>query len=504
MKRFHTIIIGFACLYITSCISLSPQQAKEKLESKGIPFEKEFFLAFARAYDIETLNMYLRAGFDINTQDANGTTALMFACKEEEGDDFEEAFWALMKVAQAELEEEKGAKIKIPFIDKKRIPMLNKSSYSKIDTIKFLIHQGANINILDKDGKNALHYVFSYFGASDIEIIKILQKHGININNQDKKGKTPLMNAARSQSVEACKFLLAHGADVKAVDSKGGNVIHNCFTFNDFNPEVSKLLLKEGADVDHRDNEGQTPLISACSIGVIDGVKTFIQLGADVNAKNKKSQSAIMKSCIIEFDDDPKIIELLIKAGAQDIDKAVLTSVTFGNVNTLKTLINNGGNINMVDNKGRNLLMLASLSFGDSEVVEFMLRNEFDLEKKDKYGNTALLLASNPWGGNDDAIPALVKDGANINVKNNNGISPLLNLVFSENPKLIKLLIDRGADINILGNDGDSPLLMATRMNKYNIVKLLLQHGARKEIKNKNGKTALDFAKNKGLIKLLK
>jgi hypothetical protein len=63
-----------------------------------------------------------------------------------------------------------------------------------------------------------------------------------------------------------------------------------------------------------------------------------------------------------------------------------------------------------------------------------------------------------------------------------------------------KILIDAGAALNMRDNDGDTPMLLAVRTHEHEIVELLLERGADAEILNNDGETALICAANEGHI----
>lgn len=55
-------------------------------------------------------------------------------------------------------------------------------------------------------------------------------------------------------------------------------------------------------------------------------------------------------------------------------------------------------------------------------------------------------------------------------------------------------LLEYGAEPNIVDANGTSPLIYATQFQHFNIIKLLLKYGADKDYADPNGNTALDYA----------
>ena len=86
--------------------------------------------------------------------------------------------------------------------------------------------------------------------------------------------------------------------------------------------------------------------------------------------------------------------------------------------------------------------------------------------------------------GNIIAVKKAMDKGADLNLKDDSGWSPLLYAIWlfkSDNKgyeECIKLFLESGADVNIRNNDMESPLHLAAFFSSAEVVKLLLEHGA--------------------------
>ena len=87
-----------------------------------------------------------------------------------------------------------------------------------MNTVKFLVEQGTDINAQDEYGNTAL---IRAARNGDMDKVKFLVEQGANINAQDKGGKTALMWAARERCTKIVKLLVELDADIDAQDKDG-------------------------------------------------------------------------------------------------------------------------------------------------------------------------------------------------------------------------------------------------------------------------------------------
>jgi ankyrin repeat protein len=112
---------------------------------------------------------------------------------------------------------------------------------------KYLLDQGAN-------PENCMYAIAWY---DDIKAAALFKKHGANIegnNNMD----SPFFAAYNWKRYNVTKWFLENGADVDFADSKGNTALFYAVKRKLKNEQI-ELLLRFGADVDKKNNEGVSP-----------------------------------------------------------------------------------------------------------------------------------------------------------------------------------------------------------------------------------------------------
>ncbi len=98
-------------------------------------------------------------------------------------------------------------------------------------------------------------------------------------------------NADVSKNVDASKikYLIERGADVNAKEQYGNTPLHWASIENRI--ELAKLLIERGADVNAKRNDEETPLHTASWKNRIETAKLLIEKGADLEAKCNKGKT---------------------------------------------------------------------------------------------------------------------------------------------------------------------------------------------------------------------
>jgi len=129
---------------------------------------------------------------------------------------------------------------------------------------------------------------------------------------------------------------------------------------------------------------------------------------------------------------------------------------------------------------------------GDLAAVSAALANGADVNAKNNKGLTALMKAS--AGGHADVVKFLLDKGADVNSKNTNGYTALMAASWSGHADVVKLLLDRGVDVKAKDIEGGTALMGASWAGHADVVKLLLDKGADVNAKDNKGITVLMHA----------
>ena len=145
------------------------------------------------------------------------------------------------------------------------------------------------------------------------------------INEKDREKDTAIMKACRDcNAVNVVAFLLENGANIN--DREYHDLIDQTpLIIAAFNgcTDIVRMLLDAGANIEHKNDQGENALISAVQEGHIDTVKLLLDAGADVNQSNTDGETAL--DLAIRLRQKKELIDLLREKtdGAMGIKKKV-------------------------------------------------------------------------------------------------------------------------------------------------------------------------------------
>jgi ankyrin repeat protein len=124
--------------------------------------------------------------------------------------------------------------------------------------------------------------------------------------------------------------------------------------------------------------------------------------------------------------------------------------------------------------------------------IALLARSGANVNLADTRGGTPLFVAADQ--GSKEAVIALLVAKAAVNQAKNNGVGPVFIAAQHGHSDILKLLIKAGGDVNQVRVGNASPLMVASIQRHVECVKILLASGANALHKTDDGDTALDFA----------
>ncbi len=181
---------------------------------------------------------------------------------------------------------------------------------------------------------------------------------------------------------------------------------------------------------------------------------------------------------------------------------ALMAAAKSGDSERMRALLEQGDDVNQPNRNGGTAIMYAVLS-GEVKPVSLLLEHQAHVDAVAKNGWTPLMIAA--VKGYVEIARLLLKHGAEPNRADVYAWTPLMRAVYEQRPRMVRLLVDNGrTDVNRAGENGVTALHLAVARGDAATVKLLLSRDADPTIVDNSGRTALDFAKQNGDMRLLR
>ncbi len=460
------------------------------------------------AESTEMATILLEAGANPNAIDSSGMTPLSHARKE--------TILPLVKAgANVNAKDGEG-----------RTPLFNAQG----DSISLLLKAGADVNITNNEGKTPL--VDAVLWAKNAADITPFIEAGLDVNAKDKYGRTPLFFAGEPSVASA---LIQAGADPNAKNNNNETPLFYV------KGEVITVLVNAGADVHIKDNLGRTPIFPGFRAGgwlinrSLEDIKTFARHGLDINAQDNRGNTALVNEgvdlsetqiqALLEAGVNPntknkkgvsplqwyqryssdRIMKLLKKHGAKEETVALPSNKKSAPSNEKKN------DPNEKDARGRTRLMLVVLKKGSEGEIQSLLRQGADVNARDNDGNTALHYLLTAGENIDARLNALLAAHPDVNLATHKGTTPLMILDVCRDPKervsRVKKLLELHAKVDLKDAVGKTAAMRyVEKDDNAEALKLLLDAGANPKLRNKDGKTLLQLAqqlKRTACIRLL-
>lgn len=322
---------------------------------------------------------------------------------------------------------------------------------------------------------------------------------------------TELTAAIIYDDEEAVRRIISEGGDVNepVIDSSNhfmwdsGKIFPLYVAVDNGNPDIIRMLIDAGADVNNNETLAGTSLHHAVRNDNIEVVRMLIEAGADVQLPN---YFAALEKKIVAFTPlyDAKSVEvarMLIEAGADvnatgtdyfpiigvahniaiDVDKPSSSYENTQLFSIVRLLIENGADINATDpDNGSTVLSIIARACEQCR-DGWDYQDTFDDEDNPVFINTHLSAV--------DYVNELIALGANVNLGSpgNSGGTPLHEAAGAADEDVIMALLRNGAHVNAANNLGNTPLHAAAMRGDRDSILTLLTHGANPNARNNDG-----------------
>ncbi len=164
------------------------------------------------------------------------------------------------------------------------------------------------------------------------------------------------------------------------------------------------------------------------------------------------------------------------------LDRQLIEAAYANDVETASRLIEAGADVNAKDETVQSAYLIATSEVGDDPaLLELTLANGADVDSKDSYNGTGLIRAADR--GFTTIVARLLETEIAIDHVNRLGWTALLEAIIlgggdAAHTEVVRLLVEAGADVNLADGQGVTPLAHAERSGYDEMAALLRAAGA--------------------------
>jgi ankyrin repeat protein len=401
----------------------------------------------AHRNDLETAELLLEAGADVNAANDYGVTPLWIACSDGSGAMVEK----LLKAgASANAATWTG-----------QTALMACARTGKLEAVKSLVAREARINVKERQGHSALMWAVA---GKHPEVARVLIEHGADVHARSEGGFTPLLFAAQQGDLEAARMLLAAGADVNEATPDGDTPLlvasasgHEAFSI---------FLLDQGANPSAADRNG----ITALHYSIMRGLAEIT--GVTINARyvpyTRRGNMVELAKALLAHGANPNA-----RLTAHTVEND--TGPGYGKIHRIDHLNAGGGRIKPA---GATPLVLAGRT-SDAELMRALVAAGADPDLVTEENVSPLMTAAGIGRGRGrpplteeeeakalEAVKVAVEVlGNDVNaVEAETGMTALHGAAFAGSDRIIQYLVEKGADMNVKDVSGQTPLHKASNI----------------------------------------
>ena len=355
-----------------------------------------------------------------------------------------------------------------------------------------------------KIGKPRYESILEAVKAGDKQSVRYLLEQGKN-NTRERtpEGYDAFLLAVAEGNADLAALLLSSGYSVYQRDAYGNNAMHLAVRAK--NLYMVDFLKQRGVGINLTNHEQKTPLHIAVEMRAPEVAQKLVRLGADPTAiyGGTAMNLPILLAAHYQYWD---VVEALRAVGVR---YSLADAIAAGDLYTVKAALEKSPDALQALNGAagpREDLMEVAVGAGQLEIIRL-------LHEKGMPIACHLAASGDPFipglavKGAFDVIEYLVKNGCDINCATprtrGNGLFHML--VRMNGPaEPVARLVKLGADINLQNDLGQTPLHLAAEMPNPTLLKAFLKQKAKVDLADKDGRTPLHYAAQRGRLQNVK
>jgi uncharacterized protein len=267
---------------------------------------------------------------------------------------------------------------------------------------------------------------------------------------------------------------------------------------------IAIAMIEKKVDVNAREGDGSTALLWAAHNGDADLIDKLLKAGADAKAKNDFGATPMSEAA---FAGSTAVIEKLLNAGSDpdspnaDGQTALMVIARTSNVAAARVLLDHGAHVNAKEGQKEQTALMWAAAESQAGMVKELIAHGADVNARSLVNEDIAQVSSEPraqhrsFGGMTPLIysaregcvacaVALKEGGANLNMPDPEGVTPLLTALWNAHFDTASYLIKAGAMVDKWDWWGRTPLYLAVDYNT-------IPHGGRADGPSLDETTAL-------------
>ena len=438
----------------------------------------------------EMVRKVIQKGANVNQTNDADDTALHLAVKS----GFKKCVWALLaKNAAIQLANTAGKTALDYAMDNKDFKAFElmvgfKSSYlrreirlldilinmKRVDWLKYALKYRYFIPSEDNDCISALHQAIRF---NYKEGIQYLLSQGVSCRKQlDVDGYNAIQMAVGTNNISVLRMILPYCEDINQLQCKDQPVLHTAVCCDDF--EMVALLLKHGANINVRNDKGETGLHVTAENESLHRFEYLSRWGADHTLRRNEDEKTALD---VFFENAPDTV----------IDHIIPSPIIFDSASFRRALILLACK-NDTEPLGYSILSSAIL-----ERLKTEYPNDFDellccSKELDNTGDSAIEKAVQ--ANNLGVLRMILPYCKDINQVKHDDAPPILHTaVCHDNLEMVDLLFEHGANIDARNTSGETGMHLAATLESYEMFCLLSSRGADHTARRNDGETPLEI-----------